>query len=240
MRVSIIIPVYNERHTIEALLRRVSSITLPSTVSHEIIVIDDGSTDGTKKIIDTFLQTEKKQKWQLFSHKINKGKGAAIQSALKYAKGDYVLVQDADLEYDPTHIPLLLEPLLTKKAHVIYGTRLKRFPNLKKDERSPLFLFHYLGNRFLSLLVSILYKTWITDMETGYKVIPLSVIKELSLNATGFDIETEITVKLLKKGYTIMEVPIVTKPRNYKQGKKLKAIPEGIKAVKILIKHKFI
>jgi glycosyltransferase involved in cell wall biosynthesis len=240
MRVSIIIPVYNEKYTIEELLSRVSNIVLPSTVSHEIIVIDDGSIDGTKKILERFLHNKKKAQWKLISHITNKGKGAAIQSALNHAKGDYILVQDADLEYDPLYIPLLIEPLLTKKAQVVYGTRLKRLPDFKKDEKNPLFLMHYLGNRFLSLLISILYKTWITDMETGYKIIPLSVIKELSLNATGFDIETEITVKLLKKGYTIMEVPIKTKPRNYKQGKKLKAIPEGIKAIKILIKHRFI
>lgn len=236
MRLSIIIPVYNEEKTIKKVLENLIKIPLDK-VKKEIIIIDDGSTDKTQEIIAEFL----KKQTEIISiqHRQNKGKGSAIRSGIEKAHGDYILIQDADLEYDPIYISHLLQPLLGKKANVVFGTRLNRLPNFLKDEKTPLFMLHYFGNRFLSFMVSMLYGAWLTDIETGYKVLPQKFMKEMNFCATGFEIEAEITVKLLKKGYTIMEVPISTVPRGYQEGKKLKAIPEGIKAVKMILKHRF-
>jgi hypothetical protein len=144
------------------------------------------------------------------------------------------------LEYDPKFIPDLIKPILTNKTQVVYGTRLNRWPHIGREERTIRFFIHYFGNRFLSFLVSVLYGTWVTDIETGYKVLPKKFIKQVHMFSHGFEIEAEITVQLLKKGYTIVEVPITTNPRGYDQGKKLETIPDGIKAVSMIVKHKFI
>lgn len=240
MKLSIIIPIYNERKTVEKVLTLLEQVSFPEEVKKEYIVIDDGSVDGTQDLLKNILKDKDTSIWKSVFHTKNKGKGAAIRSGIQKATGDYILIQDADLEYHPKYIPSLLHHLLQNKAQVIYGTRLKRLPNFSKEESNPLFVMHYLGNRFLSFLVSVLYNTWLTDIETGYKLLPAKYVKEMTLSSHGFDIEAEITVKLLKKGYTIKEVPIVTKPRGYKEGKKLHAIPEGIKAVKIIVIHKFI
>ncbi len=239
MKLSIIIPVYNERFTIEKVLSYLEKVSVPPSIEKEYIVVDDGSTDGTKERIKTFLKKRNKHTWKYVFHSKNQGKGKAIQSGIKKADGSYMLIQDADLEYDPKYIVALLKPLSDKQSLVVYGTRLKRLPNFLKEEKHPLFIAHYFGNRFLSLLVSILYWTWLTDIETGYKLIPMKFMKEMKIESTGFEIEAELTVKLLRKGYSIFEVPIVTIPRGYNDGKKLKAIPEGIKAVKLIVKYRF-
>jgi len=144
------------------------------------------------------------------------------------------------LEYNPKDIPKLLKPVLREKVRIVYGTRLKRLPNFKKDERRPRFLMHYLGNRFLSLITSLFYGQWMTDMETGYKLFPREAIKEMNLQAKGFEFEPEITSKFLKRGYYILEVPIVSDPRGYEEGKKLNTFRDGLTAFWTLFKYRFL
>ena len=167
------------------------------------------------------------------------GKGAAVKTGIGKATGDYIVIQDADLEYDPRDILRLLEQVQKGKAEVVYGTRLNRMPNFAKEERRMRFFVQYVGNKSLSLLTSVLYGQWITDMETCYKLFPKSAVQDLSLDAKGFEFEPEITAKLMKKGYHILEIPITTIPRGYEEGKKLNAVRDGIKALKTLLKYRF-
>ena len=168
------------------------------------------------------------------------GKGAAVRNGIKSATGDYIIIQDADLEYNPKDIEKLVRPVQDGIAQVVYGTRLKRMPNFSKDERTPHFLLHYMGNKFLSLLTSMLYGQWITDMETCYKLFAMTAVKEMKLNARGFEFEPENTAKLLKKGYKIYEIPISTSPRGYDEGKKLSTFKDGFIALWSLLKYRFI
>jgi len=186
------------------------------------------------------LWLHKEGKIILIKHDSNQGKGAAIRSGLNHATGDYTIIQDADLEYDPADIASLLTPIIEKKTEVVYGTRLRRLPNFKRDERTIRFFIHYIGNKMLSIITSVFYGQWITDMETGYKLIPTKVMKTLKLNSTGFEMEPEITAKLLKKRYRIYEVSISTNPRGYKEGKKLNTVKDGFRALWALIKYRFI
>lgn len=236
MKLSIIIPVFNEEKTVDLILEKVYKVKIKN-IEKQIIVINDGSTDDTEKIVKEIIRNKKEIR--LISHKKNQGKGSAVKTGIKMATGDYILIQDADLEYDPQQYEKLLTPILENKTKVVYGTRLKRLPNLKRDENNFRFLLHYIGNKALSLLTSILYKQWITDMETCYKIFPKNDIKNIRLNSKGFEFEPEITAKLLKSGLKIYEVPITTTPRNYKEGKKLNTIRDGVKAVKALIKYRF-
>ncbi len=231
MKLSIIVPVYNEQKTISDILNALEKLTIPS-VTKEVIVVDDGSTDSTREKL-------KKIKWpRIILHEKNKGKGAAVKTGIEHATGDYIIIQDADLEYDPKYIKELIKPVLEGKAKVVYGTRLKRMPNLSKEEKRFRFLLHYFGNRFLSLLTSILYGQWLTDMETCYKLFPKSALSGVKINARGFEFEPEITAKLLKKGYKITEIPINVKPRGYEEGKKLNTVRDGIKAFWNLLKYR--
>ena len=237
MKLSIIIPVFNEEKTILELLEKVEKVRIPD-VEKEIIVVDDGSIDATASIISKFQVPS--SKFKFIKHKINQGKGAAVRTGIENATGDYIVIQDADLEYDPNDIKKLLIPVWENKAQVVYGTRLNRLPNLAKDEKTLLFLTHYFGTRFLSLITSILYGQWITDMETCYKLFPKKVLKNIKLNAHSFDFEPAITATLLKKGYKILEIPISTKPRGYDEGKKLNTIKDGSIALWTLLKYRFI
>ncbi len=236
MKLSVIIPVYNEEKTIGEIIRRVDRMTIKG-VDKEIIVVDDGSTDASANEVKS--QKSKGKSLIVISHERNLGKGAAVVSGIKKATGDYIVIQDADLEYNPQDIKVLLEPIIKKQAEIVYGTRLKRLPNFARDERNARFFIHYLGNKFLSLITSILYGQWITDMETGYKVFPRRAALNLNLDAKGFEFEPEITAKLLKAGYKIFEVPISTNPRGYEEGKKLDTVRDGIKAVRTLAKYRF-
>ena len=231
MKLSIIIPVFNEEKTITEIMERVKVADIP--VDKEIIIIDDGSTDGTREKLKNINGVK------IILHKINQGKGAAVITGIKEAQGEYIIIQDADLEYDPNDIKKLLQPILENKTKVVYGTRLKRMPNFSKEERTFQFLSHYIGNRFLSLVTSVLYGQWLTDMETCYKLFPRKAFIDHKLNARGFELEPEITAKLLKMGYKILEVPITTKPRGYDEGKKLHTIRDGSKALFSLIKYRF-
>jgi glycosyltransferase involved in cell wall biosynthesis len=237
MKLSIIIPVFNEEKTISQVLERVARLSL-NPVEKEIVVVDDGSKDNTLQKIRDFQAVNDSIK--VISHPKNLGKGAAVKTGIKNATGDYILIQDADLEYDPRYIPELLKPIISGRTRVVYGTRLKRFPNFLRDERTFRFFLHYLGNRFLSLLTSILYGQWITDMETGYKIFPREAFRDTKLNSHGFEIEPEITAKLAKKGYRILEVKIKTNPRGYDEGKKLDTVRDGVRALWTLAKYRFV
>lgn len=234
---SIIIPVYNEEKTIEDVLRAVEKITIPK-VTKEIIVVDDGSTDKTQKIVSGYVKKTSKVKFIV--HPKNKGKGAAVRTGITMAKGEYVVIQDADLEYNPNDISRLVKAIRVLDKDVVYGTRLDRLPHFNQEERTFRFILHYLGNRFLSFLTSVLYGVWVTDMETCYKLFPRKAALEMKLNARGFELEPELTAKLLKKKLHLIEIPITTKPRGYDEGKKLNTFRDGFKAVWTLTKYRFI
>lgn len=234
---SIVIPVYNEEKTIGTVLENLADLRI-SGVDKEVIVVDDGSFDKSRKIVMKMIG--KIQGFRLITQEVNRGKGAAVQRGLSSANGDILMIQDADLEYDTSDIPRLIKPILDKKAKVVYGTRLRRMPNVKKEESTGRFLLHYIGNRWLSLVTSMLYFSWITDMETCYKLFSKDSFKGIKLKSKTFDFEPEITAKFLKKGIRIMEINIHTKPRGYDEGKKLHTFRDGFKALWTLVKYRFI
>ncbi len=237
MKLSIIIPVYNEEKTVAEILEKVATIKIPDVII-EMIIVDDGSSDDSAAIISSFQKIHEHSTF--VKHEKNKGKGAAVRTGFATATGDYLVIQDADLEYDPHEIKKLFRPIKEGKAQVVYGSRLKRLPNFSRDERTPRFLLHYLGNKFLSLLTSLLYFHWVTDMESCYKIFPKKALENMPLHARGFEFEPEITAKLLKKGYKIMELPISTNPRGYDAGKKLDTFRDGKKALWALLKYRFV
>lgn len=236
MKLSIIIPVFNENKTIAEIIKRVGKVKI-ADFEKEVIIVDDGSTDGT---IEEVERTIRELNIKFYKHEKNLGKGAAVRTGISKATGDYVIIQDADLEYNPKDVARLAVPIVNKTSQVVYGTRLQRWPNLARDERTIRFLIHYLGNRFLSLLTSILYGQWITDMETCYKLFPRKALSGIKLNSKRFDFEPEITAKLMKLGYKIKEIPISTNPRGYEEGKKLNTIKDGSIALYTLLKYRFI
>lgn len=237
MTLSIVIPVYNEEKTIEDVIKQVIGVDL-SPMKKEIVVVNDASSDNTKEKLQAL--SKKYTELQVFTHDTNKGKGAAVRTGMNKANGEYIVIQDADLEYDPSQLVDLVQPIIKKTSQVVYGTRLNRLPRVHGSMSKSRFLAHYFGNRGLSLITSILYGQWITDMETCYKIFPREVLKKINLSGNGFDFEPEITAKLIKAGYKIKELPIDTTPRGYDDGKKLQTIPEGIRALKTLIKYRFV
>jgi glycosyltransferase involved in cell wall biosynthesis len=233
MKLSILIPVYNEQETISKIIALVKRVKLGRGFGKEIIVINDASTDQTVKILN------KLKGIRIYNHKRNKGKGAAINLAFKKATGDMVVIQDADLEYDPKYLPKLIEVMKRKKADVVYGSRLKNYPlRLTGKKRTPLAL-HYLGNKFLSLITRLIYGVNITDMETGYKMIKKEFLEGINIKSQRFDLEPELTAKLIKSGAKIVETPIRTIPRGYNEGKKI-TWKDGIAALWSLIKYRFV
>ncbi len=231
MKLSVIIPVYNEKNTLGKLVERVLKENTPK----EIIIVDDGSTDGTREIIEKIRNKEIKKVF----HSVNQGKGAAVRTGIKHATGDVLIIQDADLEYDPKYYQALIEPIAKGGAKVVYGSRLKTMKlKWRGKDRTPMPL-HFLANRFLSFLTNFLYGSCLTDMETGYKVMTKEVYKALNLTADRFEIEPEITAKILLAGWKIQEIPIATKPRGYDEGKKIKA-RDGLAAAWTLLKTGFL
>lgn len=236
MKLSIIIPVFNEEKTVETLIKKVEKVNLKD-FEKEIIVVDDGSTDASASVISNIKP--KFSNLKFIQHKNNSGKGVAVRTGFKKATGDYIVIQDADLEYDPKQIDMLLEPVRKGQAQIVYGTRLSHLPDFNGEQRTLQFFLHYLGNKFLSLITSILYLQWITDMETCYKLFPKKAVENMLLKSRSFDFEPEITAKFLKRGYKILEIPISTKPREYSEGKKLNALEDGPRALWTLIKYRF-
>jgi len=235
IKLSILIPAYNEEKTVSTVINSLHEVSLKD-IKKEIIIIDDGSQDKTPEILAK--EKEKDPSLNIFTHKVNKGKGAAIQTGLKEATGDIIIIQDADLEYSPNEIPKLLDPILSKRTKVVYGTRLRMKPVFFGKGKTPL-LLHFFGNKFLSLVTSILYGAVISDMETGYKVFTRDAVKGIKLNSRSFDLEPEITAKILKKGLKILEIDITTNPRGYDEGKKIRPVKDGSVALWTLIKYRF-
>ena len=222
---SIIIPVYNEERTIGEILSRVQSVKL-TDYTKEIIVVDDGSSDNTKRI----LKTWEKRVHVIYKEK-NEGKGSAVTLGLRHVTGDIILIQDADLEYSPDDYPVLLKPFDNDQVNIVYGSRFLG-PHL-----STMFVYAQ-GNKFVTLVTNILFNTNITDMETGYKVFRKKVLDGIILRAKRFDVEPELTVRALKKGYQIYEVPINYFGRKFSEGKKLTWI-DGVVALWTIIKYRF-
>lgn len=225
-KLSIIIPVYNEQTTVAELLTRVQNARLPGW-DKEVIVVDDGSTDKTKKILKAW-----EGKVHVIYKKKNEGKGSAVTLGLKRATGNFILIQDADLEYSPDDYPVLLKPFENNQVDVVYGSRFLG-PHL-----STMFIYAQ-GNKFVTLVTNLLFNTNITDMETGYKVFRRKVLDGITIHSKRFDMEPEITVKVLKKGYQIYEVPITYFGRKFSEGKKL-TWRDGVVALWTLIKYRFV
>lgn len=223
MKLSIVVPVYNERATIAELLERVDRVPLEK----EIIVVDDGSTDGTGEALRAF---EGRAGFQVVRAPKNAGKGAALRLGISRASGEVVVFQDADLELFPEQLPELLAPIAEGRADVVYGSRFLA----KVEGLSPVSL---LANRFLSGLTSLLYGTRVTDMETCYKMSRREILQSIELRSSGFEIEPEITAKLLRRGVRLVEVPIRYKPRGRDEGKKIRWT-DGFRAVWFLLKYR--
>ena len=212
MKVSVVIPVFNEKGTIEQVLNRVLAAPFPEGAETEILVVDDGSTDGTREILKGWPQSD--HVLMIFQER-NAGKGAALRAGFERATGDIVIVQDADLEYDPAEYPVLLGPILDGRADVVYGSRFLSGPH------RVMFFWHYVGNRFLTLLSNVLTNLNLTDMETCYKVFKMEVLRKIKLESDRFGFEPEITAKVARLGCRIFEVPISYSGRDYAEGKKI-------------------
>ncbi len=207
MEISVLIPVYNERATIIEVVRRVQA----QPFEKEIIVVDDCSTDGTRELL---LETDWAPNVRVLYHEKNMGKGAGIRTALQAASRDIIIIQDADLEYNPNDFSVVLRPIIDGVADVVYGSR---FLGIHRS----FMLHHYIGNKLLTLITNVLYNNILTDMETGYKAFRAPVIKDVKIRSNRFDFEPEITAKVLKRGYRIYEVPIYYAGRDYAEGKKI-------------------
>lgn len=231
-KLSIIIPVYNEKNTISKVINDIKKVKIKD-IKKEVIVVDDFSTDNTRSI----LKKIKENGIRIFYHTKNIGKGASIRTGLDHATGDIILIQDADWEYDPNEYPKLLKPIIENKSKVVYGSRLKAI----QKNRDSIYKLHYFGNLFLTWMTNMMYNAKITDMETGYKVFTREVLDKIGpkLRAKRFDFEPELTAKILKKGYQIHEVPISFYARKFEQGKKI-TWRDGIKALFYLIKYRFV
>jgi glycosyltransferase involved in cell wall biosynthesis len=221
---SVVMPVYNERETIEEIIPRVLAVPLRT----ELIVVDDGSKDGTR---DLLTKLRERYDFKLIFQPQNGGKGSALRRGFQEVTGDLVVIQDADLEYSPEEFPELIALICQGRAEVVYGSRFLG--------RHRVFLFtHFLGNRVLTVLTNLLYNTMLTDMETCYKVMRTEVLRSFTLESNGFGIEPEITAKIFKRGFRVYEVPITYDGRSYDEGKKI-TWRDGVVALWVLLKYRF-
>ncbi len=238
MLLTIVMPVYNEEATLEEIVRRVQAVNL-GEMERELVLVDDCSRDKSPQILAGLAgQTSPNPAAKPFdrpirvaSHPVNQGKGAALRTGFAQAQGDLILIQDADLEYDPEDYPKLLKPVLTGKAQVVYGSRFT-------GERRNMFFHHWIGNKFLTLLTNVLYNTTLSDMETCYKLFTRQALAGVVIKSDRFNFEPEITAKILKKGIRIYEVPISYTGREFEEGKKI-TWRDGFAAMWALIKFRF-
>ncbi len=224
-KLSVIVPIFNERSTVVEILRRMRAVELP--IECEIVLVDDGSSDGTAQVLAQLRDSTVR----VITHDRNQGKGAAVRTGLEHVTGDLVLIQDADLEYDPDDWPKLLAPVFRGKATVVYGSRFT-------GERRNMLYQHWLGNRLLSFVTNVLYNTTLSDMETCYKLFDRRIFDGITLQSDRFDFEPEITAKVLRKGIRIYEVPISYTGREFHEGKKI-TWRDGFAALVALIRFRF-
>ncbi len=231
MLLSIVIPVYNERDTLFEIIRRV--LAVPLQIDRELVLVDDRSTDGTRQLYARLEQEFPDATIRVFEHNVNQGKGAALRTGYRQVKGDIVIVQDADLEYDPNDYPKLLQPILDGRADVVYGSRF-----LRGDEKRVLSFWHTHGNKFLTLLSNLFTDLNLTDMETCYKVFKAEVIKGIRIKSNRFGVEPEVTAKIAKGNWRIYEVGISYEGRSYTEGKKI-GWRDGVNAIFSIIRFRF-
>lgn len=225
LKLSVIIPCYNERTTVATVIQRVRAVEL----AYEIIVVDDGSIDGTREVL---AQIDPRDDLKIILHDHNQGKGAAVRTGFKAATGDVLLIQDADLEYDPREYPVLLRPIEEGITKVVYGSRFLGGP------RKAMFFWNMVANRTLTLVTNILYDAILSDMETCYKVFRAEIVRDIPLRSKRFDFEPEITAKVLKRGHRIYEVPISYNGREWEEGKKI-TWKDGVIAMWTLFRYRF-
>ncbi|MDH5661912.1 MAG: glycosyltransferase family 2 protein [Elusimicrobiota bacterium] len=223
MKLSVIMPVFNEESTILKIVDRVKKVN----IDKQIVIVDDGSIDKTREILEKLSDENIK----VIYHTKNQGKGSAIRTAIPYLEGEVTVIQDADLEYDPEEYHKLTRPMLEGKAKIVYGSRFLQF-------NKPIYLRYFLGNKFLTWLINILYSSRITDSYTCYKAFETGVLKNLTLRAKRFEFEAEVTVKLLRKGYQIHEIPISYSPRTLKEGKKINW-RDAVSGILTIFKYRF-
>ncbi len=226
MKLSIVMPCYNEISTIEQIVAKV--LEVPLGVDRELVIVDDGSSDGTRAYLDNLRSSPQ---IQVIFHEQNKGKGAALRTGFQHATGDLIIVQDADLEYDPDEYPKLLKPILDGKADVVYGSRF-----IGNGSHRVLYFWHSLGNKFLTLMSNVFTNLNLTDMEVCYKVFKRHILDEIRLEEDRFGFEPEFTAKIARNGYTIYEVGISYAGRTYEEGKKINW-RDGVRAIYVILKY---
>ena len=232
MTLSILIPVYNEEDNIQKILNKVLAVTLVNNIAKQIIIVNDCSTDGTEELVLRYIEKHNDIQIEYQKHSRNKGKGRAINTALKMVKGDFVIIQDADNEYDPEEYNLLLQPIIDNYADVVYGSRF-----MGGNPHRILFFWHRLGNNFLTFLSNMFSNLNLTDMETCYKMFRREVIQSIEIKENRFGIEPEITAKMAKiKGIRIYEVGISYYGRTYEEGKKI-GWKDGFRAIYCILKY---
>jgi len=225
LKLSVVIPVYNEKKTLNELILRVEAVS----IDKEVIIIDDASTDGTRDLLKKY---EKKEGFEVIYRPKNKGKGAALRAGFEIVKGEVIIIQDADLEYNPKDFPVLLEPILDKRADVVYGSR------FLGGSHRVLFFWHYIANKFLTTLSNMFTNINLTDMETGYKAFRREVIESISLKSNRFGFEPEFTMKVAQRKFVIYEVPISYDGRDYSEGKKINW-KDGVAALWFILRFRF-
>ena len=225
MKLSVVIPVYNEKKTLNELILRVEAVS----IDKEVIIIDDASTDGTRDLLKKY---EKKEGFEVIYQPKNKGKGAALRAGFEIVKGEVIIIQDADLEYNPKDFHVLLEPIFDKRADIVYGSR------FLGGSHRVLFFWHYLANKFLTTLSNMFTNINLTDMETGYKAFRREVIESISLKSNRFGFEPEFTMKVAQRKFVIYEVPISYDGRDYSEGKKINW-KDGVAALWFILRFRF-